>query len=132
MFHTNCIIRWFREPYVSGKCPLCLDHPTKNIKLNYYGYNINSYIIDSRYIFLKKYHKKNKDNKNLEKKIKKIKHLEDDYSIIKNNIKIFHKNENYINIKNKSNELSKKLRNKKKQLTNHKCKLFVEYPTITI
>ena len=29
IFHTKCIIRWFREGYVNGKCPLCLDNPSR-------------------------------------------------------------------------------------------------------
>jgi len=131
VFHTLCIIRWFRQPYTSGNCPLCLDNPTKNTKyINYYGYNFNSHIINLRCTSLKKYCKKNNENKNLKKNIDKLLQFEKEFINIKNDIKIFKKNENYINITNKSRELSKKLRKKDNQIKNIKCKIISNYPTL--
>ena len=135
IFHTKCIIRWFRETYVSGKCPLCLDNPSRksNPGLKYYGYNFNSKIIDSRCSSLKKYNKKNKDkNIKLNSHLIKLKNLEKDLQIIKNNIKLFHNEEKYIKVKKKSKELSKNLRNKNSQINNLKCKIFSNYQTLMI
>ena len=87
-FHTSCIIRWFREPYVKGKCPLCLDNPHPKVTtLQYYGYNINSKIIDMRCSSLKKYNKKNKNTK-LNKNLSKLNLLQNDLKNIKSDIKI--------------------------------------------
>lgn len=135
IFHTKCIIRWFREGYVNGKCPLCLDNPSRksNYGLKYYGYNFNSFIIDQRCSTLKKYNKKNKDkNLKLNSQLMKLKNLEKDLIIIKNDIKIFHNEENYKKVKKKSKELSKNLRNKNNRINNLKCKIISNYPTLMI
>tara|TARA_B100001094_G_C18143663_1_gene779386 strand:+ start:1111 stop:1596 length:486 start_codon:yes stop_codon:yes gene_type:complete len=134
-FHTKCIIRWFREGYVNGKCPLCLDNPSKksHIGIKYYGFNFNSKIIDARCSSLKKYNKKNKDkNIKLNSHLTKLKILEKDLKILKNDIKIFHNEGNYKKIKKKSKELSKNLRNKNSQINNLKCKIFSNCPTLMI
>ena len=132
VFHTKCIIRWFRQSYVGGKCPLCLDNPSKMTPLRYYGYNLNSHIIDCRCSTLKKYSKKNEENIKLKIQIDKLNIFEKDILLIKDEINIFHKDENYHKIKKKSKELSKKLRNKNTQLQKLKCNLFANYPTLTI
>ena len=63
-FHTNCIVKWFRNS--NGNCPCCWD----NKKKSYYGVWERPYI-NTRCKKLEKYSKK-EDNKKLKNQVEKL------------------------------------------------------------
>jgi hypothetical protein len=129
LFHTKCIMDWFRSRSSSGNCPLCNDDP-QNLNRNLF-YGSRSYY-DERFKQIKKYAKKSDSPGELKTEIDKIKILEretqnlkkcknnyyysDEIKIIRNNLK---KNET---------EYWTSLRKENKQ----KMKIIAKYPMLMV
>jgi hypothetical protein len=78
MFHTKCIMDWFRSRSSSGNCPLCND-TSSNSENIFYG--SKSYY-EERFKQIKKYANKNKKNiPELKMEIDKIKTIEKETKI---------------------------------------------------
>ena len=76
IFHTKCIMDWFRSRSSSGNCPLCNDNPTYNNESFFDG--SKSYY-EERYKQIKKYVNKNKEkHPDIKNQIDKIKTIEKD------------------------------------------------------
>jgi len=72
IFHTKCIMNWFRSRSSSGNCPLCNDKPTSDPI--FYG---SKTYYEERFKQIKKYVTKNKaDYPELKNEIHKIKQIE--------------------------------------------------------
>lgn len=72
LFHTKCIMDWFRSRSSSGNCPLCNDNP--NSETIYFG---SREYYDERFKQIKKYVNKNKkDLPELKNEIDKITDIE--------------------------------------------------------
>lgn len=77
IFHTNCIMNWFRSRSSSGNCPLCNDTGSGSSNTSiFYGSKV---YYEERYKQVKKYVNKNKKKYPvLKEDINKIKDLEKD------------------------------------------------------
>ena len=87
LFHTKCIMDWFRSRSSSGNCPLCNDNP--HSESSFYG--SRSYY-DERFKQIKKYAKKSDSPGELKTEIDKIKILERETQNLKNRIPQNHSN----------------------------------------
>jgi len=123
VFHTNCIVQWFRNS--NGNCPCCWDN--KN-KISYYGVWERPYII-TRCKKLEKYSKK-EDNTKLKKQFEKLNKKVEEYNILFQDRKKFKKTDDYISIMNTINDLNKKIYNKDRTIMNMRIKLISDYPVI--
>jgi len=75
IFHTKCIMDWFRSRSSSGNCPLCNDNPASNN--DFYGRVGSISYYEERYKQIKKHVNKNqKQYPVLKEDINKIKDLE--------------------------------------------------------
>ena len=128
LFHTECIINWFRSDLSSGRCPICNNNNISE-NLEYLSWYNRNYVID-RFNIIKSANKKNPPLK-LKKELEKLKKLEDqfkDYNIEK---KQFYKEETvkeYIKQDKKYKDLSWKNKNK---IIKQKTKIVALFPLVT-
>ena len=129
-FHTECILKWFRNSH--NNCPCCLNipkHRRQPTPPSFYGMWGKSFI-NERCKRLKKHTKKEVCPEKLKKKVDRLKIKEEEYKHLlteRNNIK---KDETYKKINKRFGDINKKIYNKERTLMNMKIKIITDYPTI--
>ena len=129
VFHTKCIMDWFRSRSSSGNCPLCNDTPYQTETV-FYG--SKSYY-EERYKQIKKYANKNKKNlPELKIEIDKIKEIEKEtklkLKIKKDYLKETEIKEMRENIQKNQKEYWKSVRKENKE----KMKIISKYPCLML
>jgi hypothetical protein len=128
-FHTDCIMKWFRQS--NGSCPCCMDNPTNNSKLFtpvYYGF-WNIKFIEKRCNAIKRFSKK-QPNKSLTNNFYKLRKYEEELKQLKQDKKDHLNNETVKEIKLKEKEINTKTIRKDKQIKKLKVTIVSKYPTI--
>lgn len=123
IFHTECIIKWFRNS--SGHCPCCWDNKKKP---SFYGVWERPYI-NARCKSLEKFSKK-EDDKKLKKQVEKLNKKQEEYDTLFQERKILKKTDEYIYIMKSVNDINKKIYNKDRTIMNMKIKLISDYPVV--
>ena len=123
VFHTNCIVQWFRNS--NGNCPCCWDNKKK---ISFYGVWERPYI-NTRCKKLERYSKK-EDNVKLQKQVEKLNKKEKEYDILFQDRKKYKKTDEYKSTMKTINDFNKKIYNKDRTIMNMKVKLISDYPVI--
>ena len=123
VFHTNCIVKWFRNS--NGNCPCCWDNKKK---VSIYGLWERPYI-NTRCKKLEK-HSKKRDDIKLKKQVEKLNKKEHEYDILFQERKQFKKTDEYISTMKTINNLNKKIYNKDRTIMNMKIKLISDFPVV--
>lgn len=123
VFHTDCIVKWFRNS--NGNCPCCWNN---NKKVSFYGVWERPYI-DSRCKKLQKYSKKVNDNK-LIKSFDKLNKKIDEHKSMVQELKNLKKNEEYIKYTKVIKDYDRKINNKDRTIMKMKINLISDFPVI--
>jgi len=127
LYHTKCIINWFRTTNSSGRCPTCNDINGDNLQyLSWY----NRDFINDRFKVIKNTNKRNKSLK-LKKELEKVKKLEDELKEFNKERKNYYKQneiKEFIKEDKKYKSMSWK---KKERITKEKTKIVAKFPLIT-
>ena len=126
VFHTDCIVNWFRSS--NGNCPCCWGNTKK--KVSFYGIWERPYI-NSRCKKLEKYSKKAGNDK-LTQKVNKLTQKVEEYNNMVSERNELKKNDQYKLIMAKMNALNTKIRSKDRTIMNMKINIISNYPTIVI
>lgn len=130
IFHTKCIMDWFRSRSSSGNCPLCNDNPNANNAALFYG---SKQYYEERYKQIKKYVNKNKKEypeiknqmdkiKDLEKETKEKRKIQTDY-LKETEVKLIRKK-----MREQQSDYWKSVRKENKE----KMKIISKYPLLMV
>ena len=122
IFHTDCIIKWFRNS--NGNCPCCWDKK----KTCFYGVWERPYI-NARCKSLEKYSKK-EENPKIKKKVEKLNKKKEEYDTLIQERKKFKKTDQYISTMKKINDINRKIYNKDRTIMNIKIRLISDFPVV--
>tara|TARA_Y100001958_G_scaffold139490_1_gene113412 strand:- start:307 stop:819 length:513 start_codon:yes stop_codon:yes gene_type:complete len=128
IYHTKCIISWFRTATSSGRCPMCNDNNIDD-NLQYLSWYNRDYVLD-RFRVIKNTNKKNHSNK-LKKELDKVKKLEDELKDFNLERKDFYKKDEtkeFIKQDKKYKNMSWK---KQQKILKQKTKIVAQFPLIT-
>lgn len=133
VFHTDCIMQWFRKS--DGQCPCCLDNPYNNdgekLKRFYLGYWNQAYI-NQRCSSLRKLLRKNDCPHRLIKNFSSLKKKEEELKEIQRDKKYIISNQEYKSVVEKKRQLDRKIYNKKNTILKMKTKIIADYPTLQL
>ena len=128
IFHTKCIMNWFRTASSSGRCPMCNDNNTDD-NLQYLSWYNRDYVLD-RFKVIKNTNKKNHPDK-LKKELDKVKKLEEELKEFNLERKQFYKKDEikeFIKQDKKYKNMSWK---KQEKILKQKTKIVAQFPLIT-
>lgn len=128
IYHTKCIMNWFRTASSSGRCPMCNDNNTDN-NLQYLSWYNRDFVLD-RFKVIKNTNKKNHSEK-LKKELNKVKILEDELKTFNFERREFYKNDvikEYMKQEKKYKSMSWK---KKQKILKQQTKIVARFPLIT-
>ena len=128
IFHTKCIMDWFRSRSSSGNCPLCNDNPNSDNESLFYG---SKAYYEERYKQIKKHVNKNKkEYPDIKKQIDKIKDIEKEKKV-KLKIKNDYLKENK-DIRGKMREQQKDYWKCVRKENKEKMKIISKYPLLMV
>lgn len=127
VFHTTCIMNWFRSDNSNGKCPCCLD--TDNINIHYVPWYTKEFI-ETRYKELRKLSRTKKSPDNLKKDFDKIKMLENKNKDNKNFKTEYEKSDEYKQCQKKYKKLRSDYWKSTSKLNKEKVKLVTKHFSI--
>ena len=128
IYHTKCIISWFRTATSSGRCPMCNDNNIDD-NLQYLSWYNRDYVLD-RFRVIKNTNKKNHSEK-LKKELDKVKKLEEELKDFTLERKEFYKKDEikeFIKQDKKYKNMSWK---KQQKILKQKTKIVAQFPLIT-
>jgi len=129
IFHTECIIDWFRTQTSNGRCPLCNFSDDSN-KYEYLSWYNRDYVTH-RFNIIKKYGKKKEAPIRLKNELEKLKKTENELQLLNKEKLEFYKREDIKELK----KLDKKYRDQswknKNKILKQKTKIVALFPCIT-
>lgn len=125
LFHTECIVNWFRTNNSNGRCPLCNDNTHSNV--NFLPWYTREYVHE-RCKVLRNYNRRKIAPTNLNKMFDKLKILEEKQKVMDIEFKEFRKENK--DIYKKTIYLRNKCWKNTQLIRSQKCKIVSEFPML--
>ena len=139
VFHTDCIMKWFRVS--NGSCPCCADNPNIVNMQQYpifYGY-WNTQFLNKRCNIIKRYNNNNNNNNNntntnksLTNNFEKLKRYETELKELKKEKREYLNDPAVKEMKKKTNDLIRTIFRRENQIKKIKINIVAKYPTVMI
>ena len=129
IFHTDCIVGWFRTQTSNGRCPLC-NLSESNNKYEYLSWYNRNYVID-RFAVINNYGKKKDAPLKLKKELDKLKKIQEESKLLNKEKNEYYKREDIKEFQKMDKKYRDQSWKNKQKILKQKTKIVALFPCIT-